>query len=164
MAFGTGLHPTTRLCLAGIERWSDQGLVRGARLLDVGCGSGILMIAAGLFGATELVGLDTDPIAVEASAANANRNRIAVEVRDGSLPSRRGPFDLVAANLIASVLIALTDELRTELRPAGRLLASGIFIDREAEVASAFEAGGLRPTGRATEGEWVALELERPPG
>ena len=158
----TGLHPTTRLCLAGIERWADEGLVVGARVLDVGCGSGILMIAAGLFGATELVGLDTDPIAAEASTANARRNRIPVEVRGGSLPSRRGPFDLVAANLIASVIIAAAGELRAELRPGGRLLASGIFIDREADVAGALEAAGLRPIGRTAEGEWVALEFERP--
>jgi ribosomal protein L11 methyltransferase len=164
MAFGTGLHPTTRLCLAGIERWSDEGLIGGARLLDVGCGSGILMIAAGLFGAAELIGLDTDPIAAEASAANARRNRIAVEVRSGSLPSRRGPFDLVAANLIASVLIALADQLQAELRPGGRLLASGIFIDREVDVAGALEAARLRPIGRTGEGDWVALEYERPPG
>src|SRR6185295_1657667 len=74
MAFGTGLHPTTRLCLAGIEAWADRGLLDrgaaargGSRVLDVGCGSGILAIAAGLFGAEELVGLDTDPIAIEAT-------------------------------------------------------------------------------------------------
>ena len=162
MAFGTGLHPTTRLCLAGIERWADEGLVVGARVLDVGCGSGILMIAAGLFGAAELVGVDPDPIAVEASTANARRNRVAVEVRGGSLPSHRGPFDLVAANLIASVLIALAADLRAELRPAGRLLASGIFVDREGDVRDALEAAGLRALNRTAEGDWVALELERP--
>jgi ribosomal protein L11 methyltransferase len=162
MAFGTGLHPTTRLCLAGIERWADEGLVVGARVLDVGCGSGILMIAAGLFGAAELVGVDPDPIAVEASTTNARRNRVAVEVRGGSLPSHRGPFDLVAANLIASVLIALAADLRAELRPAGRLLASGIFVDREGDVRDALEAAGLRPLNRTAEGDWVALELERP--
>ena len=162
MAFGTGLHPTTRLCLAGIERWSDGGLVTGARILDVGCGSGILMIAAGLFGATGLVGVDPDPIAVEASIANAARNHVPVDVRGGSLPSRSGPFDLVAANLIASVLVALADDLRAELRPGGRLLASGIFVDREAEVRAAFESAGLRQLERTAEGEWVALELERP--
>jgi ribosomal protein L11 methyltransferase len=162
MAFGTGLHPTTRLCLAGIERWADAGLVVGARVLDVGCGSGILMIAAGLFGAAELVGVDPDPIAVEASTANARRNRVAVEVRGGSLPSHAGPFDLVAANLIASVLIALAADLRAELRPAGRLLTSGIFVDREGDVRDALEAAGLRTLNRAAEGDWVALELERP--
>jgi ribosomal protein L11 methyltransferase len=161
MAFGTGLHPTTRLCLAGIERWADEGRFAAARVLDVGCGSGILMIAAGLFGAGHLVGLDTDPIAVEASAANAARNHLQVEVRSGSLPSRSGPFDLVVANLIASLLIALAGDLRAELRPGGRLLASGIFLDREADVRSAFESVGLRALQRTAEGEWVALEFER---
>jgi ribosomal protein L11 methyltransferase len=162
MAFGTGLHPTTRLCLSGIEHWSDAGLVTGARVLDVGCGSGILMIAAGLFGAAELVGIDTDSIAVEASSVNARRNKVPVEVRSGSLPSRQAPFDLVAANLIASVLIALAADLHAELRPGGRLLASGIFIDREGAVRAALEGAGLRQLGRTAEGDWVALELERP--
>jgi ribosomal protein L11 methyltransferase len=163
MAFGTGLHPTTRLCLAGIERWADEGLFGNARVLDVGCGSGILLIAAGLFGAVELVGVDIDPIAVEASAANAARNHLKVDVRSGSLPSRRGPFDLVVANLIASLLLALVDELRAELRPGGRLLASGIFIDREADVRAAFEAAGLALLDRTAEGEWLALEFKRGP-
>lgn len=161
MAFGTGLHPTTRLCLAGIERWADEGRFAAARVLDVGCGSGILMIAAGLFGASRLVGLDTDPIAVEASTANAARNHLQVEVRSGSLPSRSGPFDLVVANLIASLLIALADDLRAELRPGGRLLASGIFIDRETDVRSALAAAGLGSLERTAEGDWVALEFER---
>ncbi len=169
MAFGTGLHPTTRLCLAGIERWADAGLLaRGgardghARLLDVGCGSGILAIAAGLLGAGELVGVDTDPIAVEASLANARRNRLArrLRVRQGSLPAGSGVFDLVVANLIASVLVALAEDLAAELVPGGRLLASGIFIDREAEVRAAFEAVGLRVVDRAAEGDWVALEAQ----
>ena len=161
MAFGTGLHPTTRLCLAGIEAWSDAGLIKGSRVLDVGCGSGILMIAAGLFGAAGLVGIDTDPIAVEASTANAARNRLKVDVRQGSLPSRDGPFDLVVANLIASLLVALAADLRDELRPGGRLLTSGIFIDREADVRNAFAAAGMTAGGRTSEGEWVALEFER---
>lgn len=173
MAFGTGLHPTTRLCLAGIERWADEGrLARGsardgrARLLDVGCGSGILAIAAGLLGAGELVGIDTDPIAIEATMANARRNRLArrMRARQGSLPSGAGPFDLVAANLIASVLVALAADLAAELTPGGRLLASGIFVDREGEVRAAFEAAGLRVVRRDAEGDWVALEAQRPGG
>ena len=170
MAFGTGLHPTTRLCLAGIESWADNGLLaagsarRGrARVLDVGCGSGILAIAAGLFGAAELVGLDTDPIAVEATEANARRNGLGrrLTARQGSLPSGAPPFDLVLANLIASVLVALADELAAELAPTGRLLASGIFVDREAEVRLAFEAAGLAVVDRTADGEWVAVEAVR---
>ena len=161
MAFGTGLHPTTRLCLAGIESWADRGLLTpGARVLDVGCGSGILAIAAGLFGAGELVGLDTDPIAIEATRANARRNGLGrrLTARQGSLPSGGPPFDLVLANLIASVLVALADALAAETRPDGRLLASGIFVDREPEVRTAFEAAGLAIAGRSEDGEWVALE------
>lgn len=175
MAFGTGLHPTTRLCLEALERLADAGtLARGAardgsaRVLDVGIGSGILAIAAGLFGAGELVGVDTDPIAVEAAGANARRNRLArrLRVRAGSLPSGSGPFDVVVANLIASVLVAIAAPLRDELRPAGTILASGIYRDREPEVQAAFEAVGLRVVGRTAEGDWVALTAvrERVPG
>jgi ribosomal protein L11 methyltransferase len=167
MAFGTGLHPTTRLCLAGIERWADEGLLGSgpARLLDVGCGSGVLGIAAGLLGATALVGVDTDPIAIEATLANARRNRVARRLRawQGSLPSGAGPFDLVAANLIASVLISLAGDLAAELQPGGRLLASGIFVDRETAVRAAFEDAGLHVLRRDAEGDWVALEAGRPP-
>ena len=171
MAFGTGLHPTTRLCLAGIERWADDGLLsRGAaadghaRLLDVGCGSGVLSIAAGLLGAGELVGVDTDPIAIEATLANAGRNRLRRRVRawQGTVPTGAAPFDLVAANLIASVLVALAPRLRDELRPGGRLLASGIFVDREGDVRSALAAAGLAILRREAEGDWVALDAERP--
>ena len=171
MAFGTGLHPTTRLCLAGIERWADDGLLsRGAaadghaRLLDVGCGSGVLTIAAGLLGAGELVGVDTDPIAIEATLANARRNRLRRRVRawQGTVPTGAGPFDLVAANLIASVLVALAPGLRDELRPGGRLLASGIFVDREGDVRAALAAAGLAILRREAEGDWVALDAERP--
>ena len=171
MAFGTGLHPTTRLCLAGIERWADDGLLsRGAaadghaRLLDVGCGSGVLAIAAGLLGAGELVGVDTDPIAIEATLANAGRNRLRRRVRawQGTVPTGAAPFDLVAANLIASVLVALAPRLRDELRPGGRLLASGIFVDREGDVRSALAAAGLAILRREAEGDWVALDAERP--
>ncbi len=171
MAFGTGLHPTTRLCLAGIERWADDGwLAHGgardgtARLLDVGCGSGILAIAAGLLGAGELGAVDTDPIAIEATTANARRNRLLRRLRawHGTLPSGRGPWDLVTANLIASVLIALAADLRAELAPAGRLIASGIFVDREAAVREAFADAGMHVVGRDAEGDWVALDVQRP--
>ena len=162
MAFGTGLHPTTRLCLAGIESLSDRGLLAGARLLDVGCGSGILAIAGLKFGAREAIGVDTDPIAIAATEANAARNgvRRRITVREGSLPTADGPFDVVVANLIAGVLVPLAPLLRDALRLGGSLLASGIFADREAEVRRAFGDAGLAVAARSAEGEWVALEAE----
>lgn len=164
MAFGTGLHPTTRLCLAAIETLADRGALDRARVLDVGCGSGILAIAALRLGAARALGVDTDPIAVEATEANARRNRLArrIRARPGSLPSGEPPFDVVLANLIAGVLVSLATQLHDELRPGGTLLASGIFIDREDDVRTAFEDAGLKVVGRSSEGEWVALEAVRP--
>ena len=165
MAFGTGLHPTTRLCLAGVERWADEGrLAPDARALDVGVGSGILAIAAVKLGLGQALGVDTDPIAVAATEHNAARNRVArrVRARRGSIPSGERPFDLVLANLVASVLVALAPALLAALAPGGRLLASGIFIDRESDVREAFEAASLRIVGDDREGEWVLLEAVRP--
>jgi ribosomal protein L11 methyltransferase len=163
MAFGTGLHPTTRLCLATLEVVAERGDLAGARVLDVGCGSGILAIAAVKLGARSAFGVDTDPVAEEATLANARRNRLvrSVRAREGSLPSGAPAFDVVLANLIAGVLVPLAAPLRDELRPGGVLLASGIFHDREAAVASAFEAAGLEVTDRSAEGDWVALEARR---
>jgi ribosomal protein L11 methyltransferase len=177
MAFGTGLHPTTRLCLAALEALADEGLLgsgrvtgRGAdtsgsaRVIDVGCGSGILAIAAGKLGAGEILGLDTDPIAVESTTANARLNGLTrrIRVRQGSVPSGEGPFDLVLANLIASLLVQLAVPLREEMAPGGRILASGIFRDREGDVRTAFVAAGLRLGRRWAEEDWVALEAVRP--
>jgi ribosomal protein L11 methyltransferase len=164
MAFGTGLHPTTRLCLAALEAVADRGDLVGRRVLDVGCGSGILAIAAVRLGAAGAVGLDTDPIAIEATLANARRNRLThrVTARVGTLPSGDPPVDLVLANLVAGLLIPFAPALLTELHAGGTLLASGIFVDREAEVRAAFTAAGLVVDGRSVEGDWVALEARRP--
>ncbi len=164
MAFGTGLHPTTRLCLAALESAADRGLLAAARVLDVGCGSGILAIAAAKLGAASVLGVDTDSIAVEATLANAERNGLAsrITAREGSLPSGHPAHDLVLANLIGSVLIALAALLHDEIRPGGTLLASGIFEDREADVRAAFAGTGLAVVDRFAEGEWIALEAVRP--
>jgi ribosomal protein L11 methyltransferase len=164
MAFGTGLHPTTRLCLAMLEDLGDHGVLEGSRVLDVGCGSGILAIAAVRLGAARALGVDTDPIAIEATVANARRNAVArrVRARTGSVPTAEPPADVVLANLVAGLLIALAPELRDEIRPGGTLLASGIFVDREAAVRTAFAASGLETVRRTAEGDWVALEARRP--
>jgi ribosomal protein L11 methyltransferase len=166
MAFGTGLHPTTRLCLAAIEELAAAGAVAGAQVLDVGTGSGILAICAALFGARSIVAVDTDPLAVETTRQNATLNGVErlIDVRKGSLPLAGGAetFDLVVANLIAGLLMDLAAELAAVVRPdTGRLLVSGVFHEREGEVRSAFEAAGLQVVGRHSEGEWLALEAIR---
>ena len=164
MAFGTGLHPTTRLCLAALEPLAEDGRLAGARVLDVGCGSGILAIAAIRLGAASALGVDTDPIAIDATIANARRNRLGrrVRAREGSIPTGEPSFDVVSANLIAGVLVPLAPMLYAELRAGGSLVASGIFVDREAEVRRAFVAAGLEPTDRSVDGDWIALTCRRP--
>jgi len=165
MAFGTGLHPTTRLCLVGIEAWADADLVGDARVLDVGTGSGILAIAAARFGASRVLAIDTDPLAVEATARNADLNGFGeiIDARQGSLPlPEPRQFHLVVANLIAGVLIDFAPELAAVVRPGdGRLLAGGVFHEREAEVRAAFESAGLNVIGRRAEGDWLALQAAR---
>jgi len=170
VAFGTGLHPTTRLALLGLEALDGEGRVAGARVLDVGCGSGILSLAAARLGAASVVALDTDPLAVEATLANARRNRLGrrITARLGSLPSGGPPSDIVLANLIASLLVSLAARLHREVRPGtgvpgtgGRLIASGIFEDREPEVRRALLAVGFHIVERWVDGEWVGLAAER---
>ena len=162
MAFGTGLHPTTRLCLQALEEVADRGPL--GRVLDVGCGSGILSIAAVKLGGTRALGVDIDPIAIEATLANARHNRVGkrVRAREGSIPSGEGPFDTVLANLIAGVLIEIAPDLAGELVPGGTLVGSGIFIDREPAARAALEAAGFEITGRWDESDWVALEAVLP--
>jgi ribosomal protein L11 methyltransferase len=165
MAFGTGLHPTTRLSLLALEGLADAGLLRpGTTVLDLGSGSGILAIAAAKLGAARVLALDVDPIAVEATTANARRNRLArrIEARRGTLPSGAAPFDVVLANLVASVLVELAPLLAAELVPGGRLVTSGIVVERAGEVEAAFAAAGLLLERRLAEGDWLALLARRP--
>lgn len=180
MAFGTGLHPTTQLCLRLLERYVRPG----QHVLDLGTGSGILAIAAARLGADAVLALDNDPVAVAVAAENVARNGVGerVTVAEGSLgagtrlghwlsgdfgppeapaPSAAapgpGPFDLIVANLIARALALLAADLAAALAPGAALISSGILDAREAEVRAAFDAAGLRLVERHAEGEWVAL-------
>lgn len=162
MAFGSGTHPTTRLCLELLE-----GEVRpGERILDWGTGSGILAVGAALLGAGEIVAVDLDPVAVEAAAANAERNALSDVIRTG-VASIEGidadpPFDRVIANIVADPIIAGAAEIRRHLRPGGQAIVSGIIDLREAEVCAALEAAGLRLIRTLREEDWRALLLEAP--
>lgn len=155
MAFGTGLHPTTRLCLRAIE----ERAAPGARALDLGSGSGILAVLLAKLGAREVVALDTDPVAVDATAKTAERNGVAhiLQIGEGSLDAATGCFDFIAANIVANILIQLAPGLPEALAPEGTLVVSGIIEDRYEEVALALAAAGLRPVDLLREGDWVAI-------
>jgi ribosomal protein L11 methyltransferase len=162
MAFGTGMHPTTRGCLALLQTIAPMP----ARVLDVGCGSGILAIAALRLGAHRADGLDTDPLAVEATLANAERNGLAerVTARVASLPEEASSrYPLILANLVAAVLVDLAPRLAAHLAEDGALLASGIIAPKAAAVEAAMRRAGLRVDEQLDDGEWVTLRLARRP-
>lgn len=168
MAFGTGLHPTTRLCLMELE----ERLQAGIRVLDLGTGSGILAIAAARLGAGAVLALDTDGVAVEVARANVAANGVegAVQVRQGALtrpapdlqPLLAKPWDLVVANIIAQVLVDLAGPLADAVAPGGLLIASGIINERSADVEAGLLAHRLALVERRTEGDWVTLVATKP--
>jgi ribosomal protein L11 methyltransferase len=158
MAFGTGLHATTRLCLRALER-----LVRpGDTLADVGTGSGILAIGAVLLGAAAVQATDNDPLAVKIARENATLNnlseKIAVEIAEAP-PS--GPFDIVVANILPDVILGMADALAAAVKPGGYLVVSGIIERRADDVRAGLRARGLEVLSTDAEAEWVAIVAHR---
>jgi ribosomal protein L11 methyltransferase len=163
MAFGTGLHPSTRLSVLGLE----TELRSGMSVLDVGSGSGVLAIAAALLGAGFVAAVDIEPVAVRATRENAARNGVAerIAVAEGSAGPGgpvTGTYDLVLANIIARVLIELAADLAAATAPGGTLVLAGIIEGREAEVRAAFDALDLAFVRRAQEEDWVSLVYRQP--
>ncbi len=160
MAFGTGHHATTRGCLLLLEAAVRQGRI--ARALDVGTGSGVLAIALAKLGVREVSAIDTDPTARAVAEANAARNGVAGSVRVAStLDAVYGTFDLVTANLFATLLRELAPRLIRALRPSGRLICSGFLVGDEPAVRGDYEAQGLQVDHRYEEHPWVTLALKR---
>ena len=157
MAFGTGQHPTTAMCLRALE----ERLRRGDEVLDVGTGSGILAVAAAKLGARRVLALDIDPQAVKAARDNAVANGVGdvVEVREGTLPdSVAGErFDLIMANISGLTLERLAASLAGALRDGGALIVSGFLEDAVAGLGSVFAEAGLRVDGVEADGVWRAM-------
>ena len=158
MAFGTGHHPTTRMCLPEL----DQLVTPGVSGLDVGTGSGILTVAAAKLGASYVLALDMDPIAIKAARANVRSNglqRVAKVQRYKLSPedSAGGGFDLVVANLYTKVILSLGPTLMAQLAPHGNLIVSGIMADRVPEVQAHLETAGYTLLRMAREGDWAVL-------
>ena len=172
MAFGTGLHPTTRLCLEAIE----QRLPAGQAVLDVGTGSGILAIAAAKLGAGPVLAIDADPQAVASAQQNIALNGVAgqVQVRHSTVPGGAdlpvcfvldhplepldaGQFDLIAVNILAPVIVGMAPALAARLTPGGNLIAAGLVDSQESEVVAALSAQGLQVVNRSQEKDWICL-------
>ena len=153
MAFGTGQHETTRLCLEFMETLP----IDGERLLDVGTGTGILSIAAVKLGATEVTGVDIEPDAVIAARANAQANDTNYRVLEGSLPHPEieGLFDIVVSNMILPAQLKVLPEAIKMLAPGGTLILAGILVEQEAELASVLS--GFDIAARRTHSDWLGL-------
>ena len=157
MAFGTGGHATTRLVLEALE----DSIRPEATMLDVGCGSGILSIAALLLGARQAVGVDIDALAVKTAIENGQINHMSpprYRILQGNLVEAvEGRFDVVAANIVADAIISLAPAIPPFLSPGGTFIASGIIDTREDDVMAALDAAGLSVSQRREESGWLCL-------
>ncbi len=157
MAFGTGGHETTRLVLETLEK----NVQLGDRFLDIGCGSGILSIAALLFGAAEAFGVDIDPLAVKTAQENGELNDMfppRYTIVEGDLADKvKGQYDVVAANIVADAIIALSPAVPAFLKDGGVYVVSGIIDVREADVTAALDACGFAVCERHEKRGWVCL-------
>ncbi len=168
-AFGSGTHETTRGCLIALDRLAGRKRFRPQRLLDLGCGSGILAIAMAKLWDLPVAAVDNDPVAVETATENADRNGVGALVRarkgDALKPAtlaRGGPFDLIAANIVANPLIAIAEPIAQALAPGGFVILSGLLRDQERDVRAAYRTAGLTPAGSVRLGEWPTLILRAP--
>jgi len=172
MAFGTGTHPTTQLCLELMEEWFNQSKIQNQSktVIDIGCGSGILSIAALKLGAKQVLGVDIDTESITNSRENATTNRVGdqlmlgvgsvQEILDGKFAFKRAP--LVVANILAPVIVRLLDARLADLMDDnGAIILSGILLEQEQSVIAAGQAKGLEMIERKQIGDWVALRMHR---
>ncbi len=161
MAFGTGTHPTTALCVKLLEKYIESP---DDVVLDVGCGSGILSMASALLGVERTVGVEIDPVAVEVARENVARNHLSdrIEVREGDLT--RGlnmKADIVVANLMADLVMALSKDVRKHLQGKGIYISSGILIEKQSQVSQVIQDCGFAILEILEEGEWCAIAARR---
>ena len=158
VAFGTGTHETTRLCLQALENYITSDTV----MLDVGCGSGILSVAGMLLGAKSVIGVDIDKLAVQTARENADRNKIEEErytLHHGNLTDKvSGKFDVIAANIVADAIIMLSKGVDEFMNDDSVYIVSGIIDIREPEVVAALDEYGFRIIARHEEAGWLCFE------
>jgi ribosomal protein L11 methyltransferase len=160
MAFGTGHHETTRSCLVLLEKYADK--TGKDTFLDLGTGTGVLAIAASKLGYRQVVGIDTDPLAVEAAQKNIELNQTPdVQISQGGLTELSENFDVIAANLISGVLVQLASLLAAHLKSGGIAILSGILFGQEDDVIEAMKVEGLKLVEKYPDGKWVSLVVKK---
>ena len=159
MAFGSGVHETTRMCLELVQKYMQPG----ASVLDVGCGSGILGIAASKLGAREVLALDYDGVSVKVAQDNAQHNGVQLEARRSDLLQNayKRTYDIILANIIADIIIRLNEHVRDYLEQEGVFIISGIIADRLDEVMQSLQAHGLKPIETLQMADWRAIAVRR---
>jgi ribosomal protein L11 methyltransferase len=160
MAFGTGNHPTTQLCLLALQKYVKGG----ESVLDVGSGSGILSIAAARLGAAELAATENDPVAVESAIENMRHNGVddRIKVYQTETPSTvPGQFDIVVANITANVILALADDLAAKVKDNGLLIASGVIEARANEIVNCLNDRRFKVIEMDIDDQWVALMMRK---
>ena len=159
LAFGTGTHETTRLCLQALE----ENIRGGETVLDLGCGSGILSIAALLFGASRAEGVDIDELAVKTAVENGRRNGFEAPVLTyhcGDMAKQvSGTFDIVVANIVADIIVLFCETARNFMKEGSVFIVSGILNTREQDVLDAFSANGFTVVSRKADGEWLCFTV-----
>ncbi|MFD2369731.1 50S ribosomal protein L11 methyltransferase [Brevibacillus sp. GCM10020057] len=156
MAFGTGTHPTTILCLRAVEKY----LVKGDRVYDVGTGTAILSIAAAKLGAEHVLAMDLDEVAVRSAQTNTELNGVSEKItvrQNNLLDGIEEPVEVVVANILAEVIVRFTDDVYRVLKPQGVFIASGIIQAREADVKKALADSGLEVVETIMIDDWVAI-------
>ena len=163
MAFGTGHHPTTRMCLEQLERLVNPGM----DVLDLGCGSGILSIAAAKLGAKRVDGLEVETVSVEAARENVRVNGVEsnIQIVHGTLPHpdiQDEDYNIAVANISAKVVIEMAEDLVRAVRPGAKLVLSGILLENKNNVRRALDKAGVTLVGEVQDGDWVALVASKP--
>lgn len=160
MAFGTGTHETTRMCIQALERYVDEN----TRVFDIGTGSGILAIAAAKLGVKEVIGGDLDPIAVTAAKENVAQNNLSdnIKIFKGDLMEVvEGKADVIVANIIADVIMFLTPQLRNYINENGIFISSGIIKEKKDEVVKVLIENGFEPIEVNNQGEWICIVAKK---
>ncbi len=161
MAFGTGTHETTRMCMEHLEKY----ITPASRVLDVGCGSGILSLTSALIGAREITGVDIDPVAVKTAAENGRLNGFIppryVMLKGDLVDKAEGKYDVIVANIIADVIIKVCPDIKQFMEEDGVFISSGIILDRKEDVQNAFVSNGYNIVDVKTEGEWVSFVCKK---